>query len=179
MALRRPRIEQRSFDLDPLHDQPRSLVILGAHFLDLGRNRAQAVGDDSNRLPPFHLLGELDHGRLFGRHFEVVDQVLLRRRIHRTGLDVKHDGLVGLKSVTGNAEPVLARLPGLKLPQRDLNIGGNPGAEDRDAVVEVAINATAGLDGLFVLDVVAPLDGTLGRRPLAMAASSTRSAAAR
>ena len=33
-------VEQRSFDVDPLDDQARSLVVVGADFLDRGRQRA-------------------------------------------------------------------------------------------------------------------------------------------
>src|SRR5262245_58803894 len=161
MALRRPRAE-RSVDIDPLYDQTRPLVIFGADFRDVGRNRRQPVGDDANRFLRVHYRNKLDHGRFARRDFKVVNQALMNLR-RRTDQGMKGDGLVRLKTVAGNANAVLTSEVRGKLPERNLDIGRDPGAEDRHAIIDMTIDTARRFDASFILDVK-PLFGRPGLR---------------
>ena len=83
MARRRPGVVQRPFDLDPLHGQPRPLVLLGPDLLDQRPDAASPYGTDANGLCGFQMLDELDHGRLVGGDVEVADVCALLPAVRR------------------------------------------------------------------------------------------------
>src|SRR5260221_5236233 len=66
---------------------------------------------------------------------------------------MKGDRLSGLDAVARNADTILASRPSRKLPQRDLDIGRHPGAEDRHAIIDMTIDAAGRFDASFILDV--------------------------
>src|SRR6185437_3538934 len=49
MADRRPRVEQGSFNFNPLDHQTRPLVLVRAHFLNVRRLRRQSIRHNANR----------------------------------------------------------------------------------------------------------------------------------
>ena len=169
MARRRPRFQQRSFHFDPLHDHPRPVVLVGTDFLDPRRSR-QAVRDDPNRVPRFYVSLELDDLGAIRRHFEIVDQILLGSRVHRPALHMELDRPLGLESVSRDAKSISTFVSSHESPERDLDVGRHPRAEDRHPIVDMSIDTADGLDRRFVLDVDSML-----RRPRLRAVGNGRS----
>ena len=60
MALRRPGVVQRPFDLDPLHRQPRPLVLVRPDLVDRSARPASPSGRMRIVVPRLQVLDELD-----------------------------------------------------------------------------------------------------------------------
>ena len=180
MAGRRPGVQERPLDLHPLHGQPRPFVILGADLLDSGRGDAQPLRDDAERVLGLEGVHEFHLGRLVVGDVVVAHQVLLGDALHAAGQDIEGGLLAGiLITVGGNLDAVLARKLRRELPDRDADVGRDPGAEDREAsIVQFAIDIAARmlvLDGDALVENPGPwpagdgrVEGAVGRFEVAL-----------
>ncbi len=106
MALRRPRLVDRTLHLDRLDRQTRAGPLLAPHLLHRVRV-GETVGEHRNRRPRLHVPHELEEGRLVGRGVEVADEAVGPRE-PRAGLRhaERHGLLRALESRRLDAETV-------------------------------------------------------------------------
>src|SRR5207253_2571366 len=91
------------------------------------------------------VVGEFDDGRHIAGDVEVSDVVLRRHALHGAALDVEGGGAAGvLVAVRGDLDVVLPGESRGELPERQADVGGDPGAEDGEAaVVELFVDLAA------------------------------------
>ena len=119
MAFRWPRLVQRSFNLDPLNPQARSVVFFGTHFRHRLR-ASQSIRRDANVIASLKVVDEFRDCRLVGSSIEVTDEMILGPHQHRPGVDaIGHRFPGALKAKRRDADAIAPAIRRIELPDRD------------------------------------------------------------
>ena len=119
MALRRPGWVQRTFDLDILDCQPRTVPFLATDLMHRARIH-EAIREHHDRGLGLHVSHKLVHSRFAGRRVKIPDQAGLSRefragRRHAEG----HRLTTTLKGRCRNPKPIIAPLGWIELSRPD------------------------------------------------------------